>query len=969
MRLRTILCGMLALAMAVGCKEEIPFEPKLNVSRTAAEISAEGGAITVEVTSNAAWSAETDSDWITAISPSQGTASEDAVTVTIEAAEYDGTEDRTATITFNAGDLDKTLTITQTGKAAEDPSDNPATGTDSELFVAWTSSSLLKDINKDASNPNCFYQKDNDTAEGYSTCALGATLGTGAIKYWSVDKSGFDTDKMRRHIGNHGEPMAYGNWTGDHFLFEATYDLPANSNVSISFGMWGKKTTLKYWLLEYKDGNTWKPAGETETLGDIVYNAVCGIEEAPATINASVVLANATDKVQFRLVCAAPVSIQGNTLSQPANDSYTRIDPNTPIIIKGGAITDENKNDIIVPAFSIDKTELPVDVEGGNETVALTSNMPWTATSDSDWASVLPISGDASETPVNATVIVSANGTESPRSSTLTFAAVYGNVTFTKTVAVSQEGKEPEPVEGTDCDLMVAWAFSADMKPQNQATWHQSFASGAKMQDLAEGYSDRYLASTIGNGNIRYYQTDKSAFAGGSDNNKIYRHTGNSGEPMAYGTWKGDWFLFEAESQNAIPANSNISISFGLYGNKDTSLKHWLLEYLDGEIWKPAIATTVSGDFTYNVESSVEATPASVNATVILSQSTSKVSFRLVCASTVTLNGTAQTAPVENKWVRINPNRPVIIKGSAITDSDISSIIAPTLTLDKEAAPAEAAGANISLGVTSNMDWTAASDSDWTTVTPASGTASASASSLAVAVEENTSAEERTAKVTVTATYGNATVSKTLTITQAGKTEGETPEPEPEQFSLNTVWDLDTATDDFAESEGAYKEAGDHGKYINATTGSGKLTYVQVDKTELAGNKIYRKYGTGDVMAYGAWEGDYFLFTADSETDIPANTKVSISFHIKGSNKNALRDWTLEYYDNGCWNTAIEKFTMTSAAQEAAATVTMTNAGKTAQFRLRCTSTININGDTVTSAPTVAARIIRDNDITIKSVN
>ena len=232
------------------------------------------------------------------------------------------------------------------------------------------------------------------------------------------------------------------------------------------------------------------------------------------------------------------------------------------------------------------------------------------------------------------------------------------------------------------------------------------------------------------------------------------------------------------------------------------------------------------------------ATPASVNATVILSQSTSKVSFRLVCASTVTLNGTAQTAPEENKWVRINPNRPVIIKGSAITDSDISSIIAPTLTLDKEAAPAEAAGANISLGVTSNMDWTAASDSDWTTVTPASGTASASASSLAVAVEENTSAEERTAKVTVTATYGNATVSKTLTITQAGKTEGETPEPEPEQFSLNTVWDLDTATDDFAESEGAYKEAGDHGKYINATTGSGKLTYVQVDKTGLAEGRL-----------------------------------------------------------------------------------------------------------------------------------
>jgi hypothetical protein len=183
------------------------------------------------------------------------------------------------------------------------------------------------------------------------------------------------------------------------------------------------------------------------------------------------------------------------------------------------------------------------------------------------------------------------------------------------------------------------------------------------------------------------------------------------------------------------------------------------------------------------------------------------------------------------------------------------------------------------------------------------------------------------------------------------------------------VWDLNTAEDHFAEEAGAHKEAGDHGKYINATTGNGKLTYVQVDKTNNEGTTIYRKYGTGDVMAYGAWEGDYFLFEANSDTDIPANTQVSISFYIRGSNASALRDWTLEYYDNGTWKTAIEKFTMTNKAQEAAATVTLTNAGKTAQFRLRCTSTVTIGGDTVTSAPTVAARIARANAITIKSVN
>ncbi len=947
MKLKSILCGMLALAAAFGCKDEITLDPELNVSRTAAEIAAEGGAITVEVTSNTTWNAQANQNWISAITPSQGQASEEAVTVTITAEENEETDGRTAVITFKAGPVEKTMVVTQLAKSSDDPSDEPVTGTDSDLFVAWTSSPLLKDINRDTTNPNCFYQAENVTAEGYGNGVLTSILGKGSIKYWSVNKSTFTTDKMRRHIGNDGEPMAYGVWTGDHFLFEAEYNLPEKSNVSISFGMRGKKTTLKYWLLEYKDGNEWKPAGKTETLGDVVYNVVCGTDEAPAKIDASVVMTNATDKVQFRLACAAPISIDGKTLDQPADNSYVRIAPEVPIIIKGGAITESDQ--VIKPAFSIDKTELAAEAEGGNETIVLTSNMSWTATSDAEWVSVLPLSGEASESAVTTTVTVEANPSVESRSATLTYSATYGNVTFTQEVTVSQEGKEPEPVVGTDCDLMVAWTFSegADMKGINVKT----FDEGSN-RNTAEGYGDKYINATIGAGKVSYYQVDKSSF----NIEKIYRYVGKGGEPVIYGAWEGDHFLFEAESQTAIPANSNVSISFGLYGSGSTSMKDWLLEYKDGDSWKPVI----------NVESNNENNAAKVNATVILSQSTNKVSFRLACTSKTTIDGKEQSAPVEGKWVRISPKQPIIIKGSAITDSDISSVLVPAFKLDKKEADAEAAGSTITLEVTSNMAWTAVSNSDWATVSPANGTASESVSQITVTVAENTSAEPRTAEVTVTATYGNVSFPQTLTITQAGKQEVA---PEQPAFSLNTVWDLNTAEDNFAESEGAHKEAGDHGKYINATTGNGKLTYVQVDKTSNEGTTIYRKYGKGDVMAYGAWEGDYFLFEANSDTDIPANTQVSISFYIRGSNKTALRDWTLEYYDNGTWKTAIEVFTMTSSAQEAAAIVTLANAGKTAQFRLRCTSTVTIEGKTVTSAPTVAARISRDKGITIKSVN
>ena len=80
-----------------------------------------------------------------------------------------------------------------------------------------------------------------------------------------------------------------------------------------------------------------------------------------------------------------------------------------------------------------------------------------------------------------------------------------------------------------------------------------------------------------------------------------------------------------------------------------------------------------------------------------------------------------------------------------------------------------------------------------------------------------------------------------------------------------------------------------------------------------------------------------------------------------------MRDWALEYWDEGQWKTAISAFTMTNKVQEVAAKVTMTNAGKVAQFRLRCVSRMLIGGSEATAAPEVANRISKDYPIIIKS--
>lgn len=970
MKLRYFVYGMFAIAATVACKE-IELEPELNVSRSEIEYTAEGGSETLEVKANVNWTASTDAPWVEAISPSQGEASSEPSKVSIKVEEYEGAEDREAVVTFAAADKTKTVKIFQKAKEEEKP--EPEKGVDSDLFVAWTISPLMKEINRDTSNPNCFYQdKKTDFAEGFSTGILGSAVGNGEIKYWQVDKSSFSGVtgiEVGRHIGNNGEPMAYGCWEGDYFLFEAKGELPENANVSISFGFSGKaSSTSKYWLLEYKDGSSWKPAIETSTLQDIVYNVVC--PKDPATITASVVLSDAASSVQFRLKCVSKVTIGGDPATAPAQ--YIRIDPSVPIIIKGGAITDADRSEVLKPEFSLNGSDdkviesIAAGIEAGSAVVKVATNMEWKAVSDTDWASVLPVSGTSS---ADANVSFEANPTEQTRTATLTFSAEYENVKVTKTVIVTQEGKEPAPVEGIDSDLFVAWAFSADMSPLYKATFAQE-----AQRDAAAGDGGKYMASTLGTGKVSYVQVDKSQVSGDA----IYRFIHSANYPMVYGVWEGDYFLFEATPSSALPANSNVAISFYTWASNNKTLKYWMLEYFDGGEWKPAIAPTTADGVSHNVAIlNGEANTQNVKALVVLKNSTSKVSFRMRCVSNKQINGdTATAAP--SSAIRIDSKYPIIIKGGEIDGKE--GVIEPAVTLDKAEATAEAAGGQVGLSVTSNMQWTVSSDASWATVSPASGSASDAASAVAVTVAENTSTEARTAIVTVTAKYGNVSIPKTVTITQDGKSEPE-PEPEPEQPKLTAKWEWNaTSTDNTqteaevalqAANEASFKQtandtaAGDGGKYIAATTGTGKLTFVQVDKTgfDLASKTAYRHVGkNGEPVIYGVFEGDYFLFEVDSETSVAAGAKFNIQLGLYGSASTSMKYWMLEFKDGDTWKPAIETTTTagvtynvesTSDAENssvATGTAVLTQSTNKVQVRLRCASNVMLNDETA-SAP------------------
>lgn len=869
MKLKPIFCGLLAIAAAVGCKKEIPLEPKLVVNRSAAEVGAEGGNLTVEITSNTEWTAKADKAWVTAVTPSQGKASEEPVTVTVSVEANADAEPRTAVVTFTAGTLTKTTEITQAGKT--EGGGDEVVGSDSELYVLWAFSADMKQLNEAT-----WHQAKNDLEAGLSDRYLAATIGNGDIKYHQVDKSGFSTDKIRRHTGSKGEPLAYGCWEGDYFLFEATHSLAENANASICFGVQGKSGTPKYWLLEYKDGELWKPAIETESLGEITYNVEC-TKDNPTIINAAVVIGTATEKVQFRLTCVSKIAIDNTEKTAPVDNTYIRIDPSS-VIIKGGAITDDEINAIVAPAMNVtledEKTSISVDEAEASETVSVTSNIDWIASSNQSWVSVLPPSGLASESATEVTVMIAENSTESPRGATLTFTGTYGNATIVKTVDVSQAGKEPEPVVGTDCDLFVAWALSADMKAVNEETWKQS------ENDLNPGDGEKYVGATTGTGKITYSQVDKNSF----DTDKIYRHTGKAGEPMVYGAWVGDYFLFEADYN--LPANSNVSIAFALLGGSDKALKYWLLEYKDGAQWKMAGVEGMHGDAAYNVICGTKEQHTLVNKSVVITNATDKIQFRLTCVSNYRLDGQSMNSPGGNTYIRMNRDYtdasatehiPIIIKGGTITEEDFSNVEVPTPTPDPEPEPDPDPTDLLNV----KWEWNANQEGSWTDA-------------------------EAALYAARTATWHQA--------------------------------DTDPA-------------AGDGGKYIDANVGTGRLTFVQQDKSAYASSTMRRHLGkNAEPVIYGAWENDYFLFEASDGQTYPAGTKVSISFGIK-ANKSAVKTWRLEYFDGGEWKTALAEVSFTTKTQTVNATVTAAASNSALKFRLLCISQVDVDKGAAMDVP------------------
>ena len=126
MKIKHLLIGMLAVAAAVACnrKEEPVVEPKLDVDKTAVEVAATSGEASFSVTSNQPWAADCDADWVS-LDPASGSASNKAVAVKVTAEDNKTAQAREVTVTVKAGELTKTVKVSQAAGKAEEPAPDP----------------------------------------------------------------------------------------------------------------------------------------------------------------------------------------------------------------------------------------------------------------------------------------------------------------------------------------------------------------------------------------------------------------------------------------------------------------------------------------------------------------------------------------------------------------------------------------------------------------------------------------------------------------------------------------------------------------------------------------------------------------------------------------------------------------------------------------------------------------------------
>ena len=251
-----------------------------------------------------------------------------------------------------------------------------------------------------------------------------ADEGLGSFTY-VFNEAQADNGKYKRTIGATGDPYVTGAWPGDYWLYEVPAVIPANTLLSINFMGRVSATGHKYWMMEYLDGEEWKPVGavlSSEETGETV-EYTNAMQNANAPVGGSFKVKNAMTSLKVRYRCMAnwqsDPSKGGALAARNGGTARMTGDDNAELRIE---VLGTNVGDLADVTMSAKHVALEGAAESEG-TFTFTSSEAWVLTSTDNWYTFSPERGNANEETTVTVKAIDANATGALRKGKLTLNA------------------------------------------------------------------------------------------------------------------------------------------------------------------------------------------------------------------------------------------------------------------------------------------------------------------------------------------------------------------------------------------------------------------------------------------------------------------------------------------------------------------------------------------------------------------
>ena len=346
------------------------------------------------------------------------------------------------------------------------------------------------------------------------------------------------------------------------------------------------------------------------------------------------------------------VNVKANTSAVARAARLSVIDKEMDISITSFDVVQNGSDKDVEPVkykeFSVSAESLLAKADDTSASFTVTSEVPWTVSTDNPQFTADPASGDgtgqvsikfpANKTSdeINVVITVSTSSAEVRQNS-------Y-TIPLKQEAAKSSEGAV-KPAPGT---VLAEWEFDT---PHVDALRAGGIEGVANEDDAAPGnVGNPYVPSNIsGNGKLEYYNgSDKSAVS----TKKNKRRIGERGELAVYCSWVGDWFTWTAEADKPLAAGTKFQLNFVLRPSHEDTPKYWKCEYLDGDKWVEL--ETISLDFHKDAAGTAE-DPKQINCfikeTATLTADTPYAQFRFTCTQNARCYDGAPIETFTSKYV------------------------------------------------------------------------------------------------------------------------------------------------------------------------------------------------------------------------------------------------------------------------------------------------------------------------------